>query len=175
MRVDDIFCSGSCTSDNCNAKFECIATNTNLSITIVGFDPNCPHDLSKKRRILSCEKAKYEMLLKGRSALEVRNELCDDLMDPYDIEPAILPSANALRKMKQRLDVPKENVVDSLLELKKLYPNTIGAIGLDPFFTHYSTELQRACYKIDSARRKPVISIDATGLGMCICGMLPFQ
>lgn len=111
------------------------------------------------------EKAHYEALLKGKSALEVRNELSDDLMEPFDAEPSTLPSAGALRKIKHRADVPNKNVVHALLELKKEHPNSIGAIGLDPFFVHYSTELQRACYEVECSRGKPTISLDATGLG----------
>lgn len=119
-----------------------------------------------KRKILSAEKDHYEALLKGRSAFEARSELADALMEPHDKEPPTLPSANALRLIKHRSDAPKQNAVMALVDLKKEHPTSIGAIGLDPFFVHYSTELQRACYKVECSRKKPTISIDATGPGM---------
>lgn len=146
-------------------EIECIATKRKLNITIRRYDPEYVHDPELKRKILPPEKSHYEALLRGKSAFEVRNKLADELMDPFDPEPPTLPSANALRIIKHRADAPDLDVVNALLELKKLHPNSINSIGLDPFFIHYSTELQRACYKVESSREKPTLSLDATGLG----------
>lgn len=165
IRTYDVRCTGSCRAKNCDMKIECIGTKNKLDITIQQYDPSCAHDLKLKRRILPTEKAKLEKLLKGRSVHEVRSELADARMNPYDKEPRDLASDNALRIIKHRADAPIQNAIYSLIDLKKEHPNSIGAIGLDPFFIHYSTELQKACYKAECAHKKTTISIDATGIG----------
>lgn len=166
VRMKDVRCVGSCRAADCKMEIECIASKKKLKITVLNYNPIYEHNSGLKRKILSAERAHYESLLRGRTAFEVRSELADDLMEPHDKEPPTLPSSNALRKIKHRADVPKQNVITGLLELKKAHPNSIGDIGLDPFFIRYSTELQRACYKVESFHRKPSISIDATGPGM---------
>lgn len=131
IRANDVRCVGSCRATECNMAIECIATKKELSITLKNYDPNYIHKQSLKRKMLPAEKSRYEALLKGRSVLEVRSELADKLMEPHDKEPPILSTASAYRTFKCKIDAPKQDVVRSLLELKKSDPNSIGAIGLE--------------------------------------------
>lgn len=155
---------GHCT--DCKAKIQCEATPKDLQFSIENFDPNYKHDPKKKRRVLSVDMPKLHEKLQAKSVLKLRAEMAAELMLFGEPEPSIIPSADAMRKAKSRIDCPETDPFTALSFLQKKYPKTIHSIGYDPFFIIFSTPLQRAVYKGEAMRNKrPTISIDATGLG----------
>lgn len=116
---------------------------------------------------------KFQEKLEGKSVLKLRAEMAAELMSFGDSEPSIMPSADAMRKAKSRIDCPETDPFAALSFLQKKYPKTIQSIGYDPFFIIFSTPFQRAVYKGEVMRNKgTTISIDATGLGRSNCGLL---
>lgn len=169
VRMDDIICKGECKEESCSMQIECVAVPNKLAIIIKHYDAECHHATSYKRRILTVDKLKYQEMLKGKSAFDVRCVLADKLIPDnaaeIKMEPSVLPKIRALQHIKYSSDLPKEKPMLSLLTLKKAHPDAIKFIGLDPFCLLYSTKMQQIFYRGEGYRKRTVVSIDATGLG----------
>lgn len=164
VRRDDVYCAGSCVQ--CQLVITCIAEKKKLNFTIQNYEAGVEHDSKYRRKMNQVDKEKYQAMLKGRSAFDVRNQLADELMDAGDPLCPLIPSDNALRIVKHEIDCSQESTIDALLTLKKQFPNEIGSIVLDPFHVFYSTDLQKAYLKKECHGRKRItLSIDATGIG----------
>lgn len=144
---------------------------TNISVDISNFRRTVLHSPSKKRRFIKSHPANAKILhdLSSKSAFCVRIENADKEMDEDDIEPSHLPSSNALRIIKHRIDEPRGPARDTssrFLALMDKYPDCIHEFGVKPFFLFYLSPLQNAWYRIEWDYGPPIICIDATGLGL---------
>jgi len=85
------------------------------------------------------------------------------------LEPSILPSANALRvakskELKLRQRHPDSLTTILLMKLEETYKNCIHDIGIDPFFIHfYTPELIHLYRAYSKSSSYPSLIIDATG------------
>lgn len=85
------------------------------------------------------------------------------------LEPAILPTGNALRNLKFRCNELKKRNTDVLTALSIMreedeYKNTLRNMGTHPFFLHYHCSEQIHVYRNYSQNvNHPVLIIDATG------------
>lgn len=118
---------------------------------------------------------KIGALLDSGAAYVVRGKLADQKMKPGDPEPAHLPTANAMRILKhknsvQNLSTNNRHPAYNLVAMRDMFVGAIENVGFDPFFVFYSTQLQNAWYNAEFNRRRSVITIDATGLGLTIPG-----
>lgn len=170
-RKNDILCTAQCSIKSCAATLTGIYPHESnkLEISIKNFNINSYHSPSKKRKVTKHNKALMRLKLKDSSAYYVRSKLADSLMDAGDIEPPHLPSANAMRVIKSKAKSEKmleKNQILSLMSINKQFPDSVQKIGVDPLFVFYSTPLQRLWYKAETFRKRAVISIDATGLGL---------
>lgn len=168
-RKSDIICQGSCAQKECKATLEAILPHqtNNLQITIEKFKSSVVHDPNKKRRLQPKEKEKLKVLLRGKSAFALRNELAGAMQNENLPERADLPTLNALRLIKSRDQCfEKTNVFEALNELKNIHVNCIHKIGYDPFFVIYETPAQSECYAKERLNGRTVISVDATGPGV---------
>lgn len=106
--------------------------------------------------------------LKQKSAYALHSEMADGCMDLGDPEPAHLATLNAMRiaKCRSQSEDSSKHAVLALYDMKQRKPSCIQNIGLNPFHVYYSTDAQRAWYKHETSRKRTVVSIDATGLGL---------
>lgn len=164
----EVVVNGKCSSKLCAAVIS-VQTSNNLSkakISIEDFDGNVKHE-GKKRRIAGDKKSEIGNKLKNSSAFKVRNEIVKESMVPGDVEPAHLPTLNALRiqKHRNRMKDRPADPYQSLAEMaEQEFRKTIHFIGFNPFSVIYSTPLQRKWYRTQTTGGRRVISIDATGI-----------
>lgn len=164
VRAFDIICVGHCTG--CKAKIQCVATPNFLQFNIENFKSNFAHDPKKKRRVLNVDTPKMHEKLDGKSVLKLRAEMAAELMSFGDAEPLIIPTADAMRKAKSRINCPETDPFTALSFLQKKFPKAIHSIRYDPFYIIFSTPYQQAVYKREAMRNNRItISIDSTGLG----------
>lgn len=137
-----------------------------MTIKISDFDSKIVHD-GNKRRVAGDQKIEIDKMLETASAAKVHNKLVKKVMSPGDVEPAHIPTKNALRIRKHRnqmkgLDKDPYHSLSSMAEYE--FKRSIHHIGFNPFSVIYSTPLQRKWYKTQSIDNRKVLSIDATGL-----------
>lgn len=151
---------------DCKAEFAAAfrTEEQKLVVKIEGFK-NIEH--KSKRRTTHQRKVEIAHMLKGSSAFKVRSELADKLMTASDIEPAHLPSQNALRKIKSKQEKSLDKDPRKALQIMKRndYREQIHHIGFDPFFVFYWTKLQKEWFRAEFKHKRCSISIDATGMG----------
>lgn len=170
-RTEDIFVEGKCTHYQCKAQINTYLRHGSKQIRLVikKYKVGTFHDPKKKRRTLPDEKKVLVENLKSKSAYALRNELADQAMSADDPDPSHVPTAGALRVMRSKAQCQSSgNTILALHELKKRFVNCIQNIALDPFYAFFSSETQRRWYKLETEynKRRAVISIDATGLGL---------
>jgi hypothetical protein len=165
-RKEDILFTGDC--KDCLAKFD---ANFNLEkkvlfVTVKGYKSAVKH--TSKRRLLPSETREISEMLKGTSAFDVRCKLADELMSKDDTEPPHLVRSNAIKKIKykQTKSLHKDPVRALLVMKDKNFRNEVTHIGLSPFYVFYGKQLQRMWHNSEFKRKKFIISIDATGLGL---------
>lgn len=173
FRKSNVISQAKCKVPNCAANVIAISDlgAKTVDVRITNYSESVLHDPTRKRKVMGSEKNIFESLLESKSAYMVRSKVADVEMEPGDPEPAHLPSSNALRIMKHRQKAQNLSTVHpalSLSELQRTYVNCIQEIGFNRFFVFYSTPLQRTWYKGETCRRKSIISIDATGLGLSV-------
>lgn len=168
-RTTDIICEGYCSQKDCHVKITATLPHRsdNLLVLIENFDKSLIHDPKIKRRIDLKKKMDLICKLKQSSAYSVESELADAAMSNNCPMPAHVPSKNALRIIKSRSQCPSDhNAILAIENLRNVYPNCIQNSGSNPFFVFYSTDLQKAWYKSEAGRKRLVISIDASGIGV---------
>lgn len=86
-----------------------------------------------------------------------------------DVEPPFLPKGSTVRNIKRG---KYDNLIfdsDPLISLREMkytepYQNSIGNIGMDAFDCFFCTPYQKELLRIETNRRKFIISYDATGI-----------
>lgn len=165
---NEVIAIGKCSFKACNATIRVQTSNdlTIIKVNIDNFDGNIVHE-GNKRRIAGSQKVNINSMLKNSSASKVHNRLVKKIMKPGDIEPAHVPSKNALRILKSRSRL-KDRHKDPYQSLSFMaeheFKKTIHYIGFNPFSVIYSTPLQRKWYRSQITDNRKIISIDATGL-----------
>lgn len=169
-RTQDIQVSGGqCRSKNCSISITTTLPHHSekLKLSITGYDPNAFHDDTMKRRILPHERKEMEEHLKQKTAYALRGELADGAMTDGDCIPSHIPNLNTLRVIKSKNQCPQQsNAALALYEARNIYVNCIQAIHIYPFAVFYSTPAQVAWYKKEFERKRSIISIDASGVGL---------
>lgn len=159
---------GHCSFRTCNAKIGLQTSNNlnSMTIKIDNFDGNVVHD-GNKRRVTGAQKVKIDKMLASSSAAKAHKNLVNETMKPGDVEPAHLPTKNALRIRKHRNQL-KDHHKDPYHSLSSMaeyeFKKTIHYIGFNPFYVIYSTPLQRKWYRTQATNGRRVVSIDATGV-----------
>lgn len=165
---DEVTVEGKCSFKSCNATIRAQTSNnlSTLKIYIDNFDGNVMHK-GNKRRVAGTQKNEIDNMLKTENAFKVQNKIVQKTMKPGDVEPAHLPTLNALRvrKCKERLKNRNKDPYQSLSSmLEYQFRKSIHYIGFNPFYVIYSTPLQRKWYKSQTNKNRSILSIDATGL-----------
>ena len=119
----------------------------------------------------SPERRQYvkRMVCENMSATRVQKMEAARTMQFGDLEPASLPTLNALRIMKCRTLQSNRLDGDPILSIIKMkenapYNTILQDIGYDPFFLHYWSAAQINAYRLYTTQtRVSRISIDATG------------
>lgn len=164
----EVVVTGKCSSKDCAAVVSVRTSNdmSTATIKIDDFDGNIKHS-GNKRRVTGVKKNEINEMLSVSSASKVHSNLVKKIMKPGDVEPAHLPSKNALRCRKYQNRV-KDRPTDPYHSLSQMseheFKKTIHYIGFNPFSVIYSTPLQRKWYRTQTMDGRRVISIDATGL-----------
>lgn len=165
-RATDILINGTC--KDCAAEIKVVykMANRTLSGNITGYNSTVKH--VSKRRLLPAETKRIAEMLKGSSTFEVRAKLADETMNDDDPEPPHLVRPNAIRKIKckQSKSLHTDPVRALLIMKEKHFRNEITAIGLSPFYVFYAKNSQKKWHNSEFKRKRCVISIDATGLGL---------
>lgn len=165
-RKEDIFFKGDC--KDCSASFEATFNleKKTLCVNVNGYKSTVKH--TSKRRLLPSETKDIAEMLKGSSTFEVRAQLADKLMNENDPEPPHLVRSNAIKKIKykQTKSVHKDPVQALQIMKEKNFREEVNHIGLSPFYAFYGKKLQRMWHNSEFMRKKCIISIDATGLGL---------
>lgn len=182
---DEVTVVGNCSFKACNARIR-VQTSDKLSmlqINIDNFDGNILHK-DNKRRLTGKSKNEIDKMLEDSSAFKVHKKLVKNTMKPGDVEPAHLPTMNALRisKSRSQLKDRDKNPYQSLSSMSEYeFRRTIHYIGFNPFYVIYSTPLQRKWYRSQTKNSRSIVSIDATGLQQTIFfyaiilnGIVPF-
>lgn len=170
-RTKDIIAEGRCSQSTCSTTITIVQVHNcrQLEVSINNYKANVYHDPDKKRRMLPVEKKDFAEKLKHRSASAVRNEILDAAMNVENCpEPAHVYGLNAARivKCRENLAGRSGDAIQSLYDMKNEFVNCIQHIGLDPFYVMFETVAQRTYYKREVERKRSIISIDATGLGL---------
>lgn len=164
----EVVATGACSFKLCHAKIRVETCNNlhTLTIKINDFDGKIVHD-GNKRRVAGDQKVEIEKMLVTASAAKVYNKLVKQNMSPGDVEPAHIPTKNALRIRKHRIQM-KGLDKDPYLSLSSMaeyeFKRSIHFIGFNPFSVIYSTPLQRKWYRTQATDNRRVLSIDATGV-----------
>lgn len=129
---------------------------------------------TSKRRLLPTETKEVADMLQGSSAFAVRSQLAEEYMSEHDPEPPHLIRSNAIKKIKykQTKAVHADPVQALQIMKERHFRGEIDNIGLSPFYVFYAKNLQRMWHNAEYLRKKCIISIDATGLGLKKLGQL---
>lgn len=168
-RKNDIICKGNCSQKECKATIEATLPHrtNNLELIIEKYKSSVVHDPKNKRRLQWEEKEKLTEMLRGKSALALRNELARTMQNEKLTERADIPTLNAMNLYKSRDQCfIGLNVFEALDELKNVHVNCIHKIGYDPFFVIYETPAQSEYYAKERVNGRSIISVDATGPGV---------
>lgn len=168
MAGNELTVNCKCLQNDCDAKLYAFTENGQslLVINTTPFNDKMKHD--KKNQIRGPEREKIQQMLKIDKAQVVAAKLANDYLRLGDIMPPYMPTTRALIQMKHRENEDltfNDDPVISLREMKyhEPYQNCIGNVGLDPFDCSFSTPYQRELLRIQTNRRKIIISYDATG------------
>lgn len=165
---DEVVIVGRCKSFGCSRLFAYTeSAQSTIKITIKDVNTNIAH--LHKRFTKYAHKSKVDDLLLLNKACVVRSKLANSLMTDNEHEPPHLPTNATLRVQKHRMtktDYLHENPIVALRMMKNSpkYFDSIGDIGLDPFYCVYSTPLQREVLRVQTRYRRCVISFDASGI-----------
>lgn len=152
----------------CDARME-IRTENNfckLIIKVFHGKMNVVHE--SKRRL----KGKYKNAvlndLKTNKPIKVYELMCSSEITTEGIEPAHLPSQNAIKQQSYRSNLKNNvanNSLNGFIKLSKdvFYGPCIVKLGIINFYVFYWTPLQIEWYRQYAKMEKAVISIDATG------------
>ena len=130
---------------------------------------NCNSEKKRNLKGLEKDNALRALCEENIAASEYRKGIANSIMEFGDLEPPLVPTANALRIAKSR-ELKKgqyhENPIMSISYIKysdPLFHDAIKAIGFDPFFVQYWMSYQLQLYN-DYCKNRPYskISIDAT-------------
>lgn len=165
VTTHDVVFSGVCSECKATLSGSYEMVNRKFNVRVENFKVDVKH--TKKRRVTNYEREKIAEMLKGNSAYAVHSVLANKLMKESDPEPAHLPKPGSLRKVKFDSEpVHEKNPTVALQDLKRRFQETIQHIGLDPFYVMYCTPLQKKWYQTEFKKKRCVVSIDATGLGL---------
>lgn len=108
-----------------------------------------------------------DMLNQNKASVVVA-KIANEHLRLGDTEPPFLPKPSSLRKLKSGTYdslCSHEDPIISLREMKysENYLNSIGNIGLDPFVCFFGTPYQKELTRIQTNRKRIIISIDAPG------------
>lgn len=169
-RSEDICVSGGgCRAPNCTISISTTLPHHSdtLKVCITGYNPKVFHDEKMKRKLPPKEREVLAGKLKHQTAYALRSELADEAMTEEDFLPPHIPTMNALNKIKADNQCPEEkNAVVALYEARNVFVDCIQAIHLYPFAVYYSTPAQTAWYKKEFDRKRSIVSVDASGVGV---------
>lgn len=169
VRSKDIGTQGKCADKQCKATITTSLPHrtNNLQVLVKNYNRSVAHDQKLKRRMRLEEKERLQNMLRGKSAFAVKNDLSALTQDKNLPERADIPTMNALRLIKSRDQCPdNENVFDSLDNMRGVHVDCIHKIGYDPFWVIYETPTQTEYYAKEHSRKRSIISLDATGVGV---------
>lgn len=109
-----------------------------------------------------------ELMLLRKCAYALQANMANNEMKPGDAIPAHLPNLGTLRNVKSSENRKKLADSDPIVAVRKMkdstkYDKIILDIGMDPLYVSYATELQREWQRTEIARKRLIVSIDATG------------
>lgn len=165
----EVIATGKCSFKDCNAKIH-VQTCNNLSkmtVKINDFNDKIKHDGNKRRQVTGTQKDEIDKMLETQVASKVHSNLVKHIMKAGDIEPAHLPSKNALnvRRHRNRLKDYDNDPYYSLSKMREYeFKKTIQFIGFNPFSVIYSTPLQRKWYRTQTIDNRRIVKIDASGM-----------
>lgn len=166
-RTDDILCTAYCKQCKAGVKATMPHRTDNLQICITNYKPSFIHDTKKKRWLLPDERDELKNRLRGESAYAVRSQLASEILVKGYPEPSHFLSLNTIRKIKSSDQCPEnKNCIDALHELMDIHVNCIQNIGYIPFYVFFATLAQMELYARLSSRKRSIIFIDATGVGL---------
>lgn len=124
--------------------------------------------IRKKNQIRGEDKDKIKNMLTKDKAEVVASKIALEELCIGDVEPPYMPTTSTLRKIKSRTNDDYTFNEDPMYSLRAMkysepYMNTIGNIGLDPFDGSFCTPYQNELLRVQTNRRRIVISCDATG------------
>lgn len=174
----DVMCKGGCKSCGATINVRVVAGQT-MNVEIRNYDVSIAHP-RQTCRVSAEGKAYYAEKLENASAHLVHINEANKMMKKGDPVPSHLPTGNALRLIKNRAGsintnspFPKD-ALWSLIELKVItHPTVIREISIYPFCVKYSLPMQKEFYDLATKRKRSVLSLDATGMGLRTASFLP--
>lgn len=170
--MNEIVAKGKCSTTNCAGTVRIYSENNHTSLTIIIQSAKPEVDHLRKRSTKYERKKTVEELLKSNSAASVNSILANRILhesDQHDSSQIISPGT--LRTQKSRANQHQSLDNDEIISLRLLknemeYFDSIHDLGLDPFHVVYFTQVQRQLLLTHTARKKCILSIDATGLNL---------
>lgn len=168
MAANEFSVNGHCLECDAALFLHTSENHKKLTIRIIPSKNIVKHN--KKSSVRVCGKEEISEMLKEHSAHAVLSKLANNYLRLNDeTEPAHLPTGNTLRRSKNNNEKSlyfDDDVMKSLWHMKynEQYTTCIKSISMDPFEVAFSTSYQRELTRLESNRRKIVLSFDATGV-----------
>lgn len=169
MAGNEITVNGHCLQQNCDAKLFAYTENDHAKLIIHATPSKKSVIHEKKYQIRGEERKDILNMLKTDMAKVVVAKIANECLRVGDIEPPFMPKDSTVRKIKSgrydHLTFDSDPMI-SLREMKytEPYQNSIGNIGMDPFDCSFCTPYQKELIRIETNRKRIVISYDATGI-----------
>lgn len=154
--------SGGC---DCGAILGIACHENTLNVDIKNIDKSFKHE--RRYQVTGDRRKAIAEQLMHDSALKVQTQTINELLPDNETLPTnfvpMMPTGNALRKIKSQKN-ENEDPVNTLLDWKdSIYTKVISLVSVSPLIIHYRTAIQLAYYVAERRKHRVCVSIDATG------------